>query len=77
MGSDMSYKDMMEEKSLEDIYNATLEDTKIINGRKCYILFLEAKSVTFINKAYLIKLLQIFFKPGRFFFDGTFNSAKG
>ena len=43
MGSDMSYKDMMEEKSLEDIYNATLEGTKIINGRNCYILFLEAK----------------------------------
>ena len=43
MGSDMSYKDMMEEKSLEDIYNATLEGTKIINERNCYILFLEAK----------------------------------
>ena len=43
MGSDMSYKDMMEEKSLEDIYNATLEGTKIIKGRKHYILFLEAK----------------------------------
>ena len=43
MGSDMSYKDMMEEKSLQELYNAKLEGIEVINGRKHYILFLEAK----------------------------------
>ena len=43
MGSDMSYKDMMEEQPLQEIYKATLEGIEIINGRKHYILLLEAK----------------------------------
>ena len=41
MGSDMSYNDIMEDKPLETLYSATLEDEEIINGRKCYVLFLE------------------------------------
>ena len=45
MGSDMSYKDMMEEKSLQEIYNAKLEGIEVINGRKHYVLFLEAKII--------------------------------
>ena len=43
MGSDMSYKDMMEEQPLLDMYKATLEGTEIINGRKHHVLLLEAK----------------------------------
>ncbi len=43
MGSDMSYKDMMEEQPLLDMYKATLEGTEIINGRKHHLLLLEAK----------------------------------
>jgi len=43
MGSDMSYNDVMEEQSLQEIYDATLEGTEIIDERKHYVLLLEAK----------------------------------
>ena len=42
-GSDMSYKDMMEEQPLQSLYTATLEGIEIINGRKHHVLLLEAK----------------------------------
>ena len=42
-GSDMSYKDMMEEQPLQSLYIATLEGIEIINGRKHHVLLLEAK----------------------------------
>ena len=42
MGSDMSYNDILEDKPLNDIYKATLEGEELINGRKCYIIYLEA-----------------------------------
>ena len=43
MGSDMSYNDMMEDKPLQDLYKATLEGSININGRKHWIIYLEAK----------------------------------
>ena len=43
MGSDMSYNDMMEENSLEEMYEATIEGSELIDGRKHYILLLNAK----------------------------------
>ena len=43
MGSDMSYNDMMEDKPLQDLYKATLEGSITINGRKHWIIYLEAK----------------------------------
>ena len=43
MGSDMSYNDMMEDKPLQDLYKATLEGSININGRKHWIMYLEAK----------------------------------
>ena len=43
MGSDMSYTDMMEDRPLVDLYNATIEGSEIIDGREHWILFLEAK----------------------------------
>ena len=45
MGSDMSYKDMMEEHSMEEMYEATIEGSEIIDGRKHHILLLEAKII--------------------------------
>ena len=44
MGSDMSYNDVMEDKPLEQLYNATLEGEEDVNGRKCFVLFLESKT---------------------------------
>ena len=43
MGSDMSYNDVMEDKPLDQLYTATFEGEEYIDGRKCYILFLESK----------------------------------
>ena len=45
MGSDMSYNDMMEDKPLTEMYEATIEGSEIINGRKHWILFLNAKVI--------------------------------
>ena len=42
MGSDMSYNDIMEDKPLKELYEARFEREEIVNGRKCYVLFLES-----------------------------------
>ena len=43
MGSDMSYNDMMEDRPLEELYEATLEGSVLIDGRDHWIMHLEAK----------------------------------
>ena len=43
MGSDMSYNDMMEDKPLTEMYEATIEGSEIIDGMKHWILFLNAR----------------------------------
>lgn len=42
MGSDLSYEDMMEERRLSDMYDATISGTEVIEGVECWILSLEA-----------------------------------
>ena len=42
MGSDLSYEDMMDDRKLTDIYNATLEGHEEIDGRDTYVLDLVA-----------------------------------
>ena len=44
MGSDMSYNDVMEDKPLELLYSAKFEREETIDGRLCYVLFLEGLS---------------------------------
>ena len=43
MGSDMSYNDMMEDRPLTELYDATVEGSELLDGRKHWILFLEAR----------------------------------
>lgn len=43
MGSDLSYEDMMENRKLRDIYNAKVTGTEVIDGRKTWVLELNAK----------------------------------
>lgn len=45
MGSDLSYEDMMEERSLTEIYSAVVKGESVIDGRKTYELELIAKVV--------------------------------
>ena len=42
-GSDMSYKDMMENRPISEIYNLTLEESVFINKRDHWVIFMEAK----------------------------------
>lgn len=43
MGSDLSYEDMMEDRKLKDLYNATVIGDETLDGRKTWILELIAK----------------------------------
>jgi len=43
MGSDLSYEDMMDDRKLQEIYEASVEGLEEIDGRDCYILNLQAK----------------------------------
>jgi outer membrane lipoprotein-sorting protein len=43
MGSDLSYEDMMDDRKLQEIYDAEIAGEENINGRRCYRLQLEAK----------------------------------
>ena len=42
-GSDMSYKDMMETRSISEIYNLTLEESTFIDNRDHWVIYMEAK----------------------------------
>jgi outer membrane lipoprotein-sorting protein len=43
MGSDLSYEDMMDDRKLTDIYNATVAGSEVIDGRRAWVLELKAK----------------------------------
>jgi outer membrane lipoprotein-sorting protein len=43
MGSDLSYEDMMDDRKLNEMYNAKISDSEEINGIKCVVLNLTAK----------------------------------
>jgi len=43
MGSDLSYEDMMEDRKLIEMYNATIIDSEIIEGIQTWVLKLDAK----------------------------------
>ena len=42
MGSDLSYEDMMDDRKLTDIYDASIAGHEEIDGRDCYVLDLAA-----------------------------------
>lgn len=44
MGSDLSYEDMMDDRKLTDLYNATVIATEEIDGRPTWVLELKAKT---------------------------------
>lgn len=43
MGSDLSYEDMMENRSMAESYTATISATETLSGRACWVLNLTAK----------------------------------
>jgi outer membrane lipoprotein-sorting protein len=43
MGSDLSYEDMMDDRKMTDLYNATTSGKERYDDRDCYVLLLTAK----------------------------------
>ena len=43
MGSDMSYNDMMEDRTMEEIYKASISGSEKVNNRDYWIIEMEAR----------------------------------
>ena len=85
MGSDMSYNDMMEDRPLEELYEATLEGSIDIDGRDHWIMFLEArvkglsypKRRAWIDKEYLLPMKEeLYAKSGKLLKTSTMDGVK-
>ena len=85
MGSDMSYKDMMEDRPLMDLYEATLESSVEINGRDHWIVLLTAKVKglsypmrrAWIDKEYLLPMKEeLYAKSGKLLKASTMDDIK-
>ena len=85
MGSDMSYNDMMEDRPLVDLYEATLEGSIEIDGRDHWIMLLTAKVKglsyptrrAWIDKEYLLPMKEeLYAKSGKLLKTSTMDSIK-
>ena len=85
MGSDMSYNDMMEDKPMEELYEATVERSIEINGRDHWIIMLEAKikglaypkRKVWIDKEYLLPMKEeLYAKSGKLLKTSTMSDVK-
>ena len=85
MGSDMSYNDMMEDRPLIELYEATLEGSKEIDGRSHWIMLLEAKVKglsypkrrAWIDKEYLLPTKEeLYAKSGKLLKTSTMDGIK-
>ena len=85
MGSDMSYNDIMEDRPLEELYDATLEGSVEINGRDHWIIFFEAKEKglsypkrrAWIDKQYLLPIKEeLYAKSGKLLKKATMSDIR-
>ena len=85
MGSDMSYNDMMEDRPLIELYEATLEESVEIDGRGHWIMLLEAKVKglsypkrrAWIDKEYLLPMKEeLYAKSGKLLKTSTMDRIK-
>jgi len=85
MGSDMSYNDMMEDRPLMDLYEATLESSVEIDGRDYWIVLLTAKVKglsypmrrAWIDKEYLLPMKEeLYAKSGKLLKTSTMDGIK-
>ena len=85
MGSDMSYNDMMEDRPLIELYEATLEGSVEIDGRSHWIMLLEAKVKglsypkrrAWIDKEYLLPMKEeLYAKSGKLLKTATMNDIR-
>jgi len=85
MGSDMSYNDMMEDRPLEEMYDAKLKGSAELNGRDHWVMVLEAKikglayhkRKAWIDKEYLLPIKEeLYAKSGKLLKTSTMTDIK-
>ena len=85
MGSDMSYNDMMEDRPIEELYDATIEGSIEINGREHWIMVLNAKVKglsypkrrSWVDKEYLLPIKEeLYAKSGKLLKTASLKGIK-
>ena len=85
MGSDMSYNDMMEDRPIEELYDATIEGSVEIDGRDHWIMVLDAKVKglsypkrrSWIDKEYLLPIKEeLYAKSGKLLKTASLEGIK-
>ena len=85
MGSDMSYNDMMEDRPIEELYDATIEGSVEIDGRDHWIMVLDAtvkglsypKRRSWVDKEYLLPIKEeLYAKSGKLLKTASLHGIK-
>ena len=85
MGSDMSYNDMMEDRTMEQIYKASISGSEKINNRDHWIIKMEArikglpypKRKAWVDKEYFLPIKEeLYAKSGKLLKTSTLGSFK-
>ena len=85
MGSDMSYNDMMEDRPIEELYDATIEGSVEIAGRDHWIMVLDAKVKglsypkrrSWVDKEYLLPIEEeLYAKSGKLLKTASLHGIK-
>jgi len=85
MGSDMSYNDMMEDRPIEELYDATIEGSAKVDGRDHWIMVLDAKVKglsypkrrSWVDKEYLLPIKEeLYAKSGKLLKTASLHGIK-
>ena len=85
MGSDMSYNDMMEDRPIEELYDATIEGSAKVDGRDHWIMVLDAKVKglsypkrrSWVDKEYLLPIKEeLYAKSGKLLKTASLKGIK-
>tara|TARA_A100001011_G_scaffold275042_1_gene284584 strand:+ start:1049 stop:1786 length:738 start_codon:yes stop_codon:yes gene_type:complete len=85
MGSDMSYNDMMEDRTMEEIYKASISGSEKINNRDHWIIEMEArtkglpypKRKAWVDKEYFLPIKEeLYAKSGKLLKTSTLSNIK-
>jgi outer membrane lipoprotein-sorting protein len=85
MGSDMSYNDIMEDRPIEELYDATIEGSVEVDGRDHWIMVLDAKVKglsypkrrSWVDKEYLLPIKEeLYAKSGKLLKTASLHGIK-
>ena len=85
MGSDMSYNDMMEDRTMEEIYKASISGSEKINNRDHWIIKMESrikglpypKRKAWVDKEYFLPIKEeLYAKSGKLLKTSTLSDVK-